>query len=81
MPYGIILVLSIIINGIFIYILGFLIHYIFKLKLKLSLFVSVIIMWTLFLNANTYDVEQNKFTILSNIQRNFNLMLNIRFFH
>ena len=67
MPYGIILVLSIIINGIFIYILGFLIHYIFKLKLKLSLFVSVIIMWTLFLNANTYDVEQNKFTILSNI--------------
>lgn len=70
-------ILPIIVKGIHIIILGLIIHFIFKLKLKLSLFVSLIILWILFLNVNPYDVNQNKFSILSNIPSEYRPTMSI----
>jgi len=50
-----------------IFIFGYLIKTVFKMQFKLSIFISFIIIWVLFLNVNPYEYEQNKFSILSYI--------------
>lgn len=70
-------ILPIIIKGIHTGILGFIIHYIFNLKLALSFFISFLILWILFLNVNPYDVNQNKFSILLNVPSEYRPKMSI----
>ena len=46
---------------------GYIIKYFFKTNIKLSIFISFIIVWILFLNVNPYEYNQNKFSILEYI--------------
>jgi hypothetical protein len=48
-------------------ILGYVIKNILRLKIHLSIFISFIIIWILFLNVNPYEYNQNKLSILADI--------------
>lgn len=50
-----------------IFIFGYVIKYIFRLKTGLSIFISFMIIWILFLNVNPYENNEDKFSILSYI--------------
>lgn len=47
--------------------LSLIINYYFKLKLNYCLVISFFIIWLLFLNVNPYDIDSNKYKILSYI--------------
>lgn len=54
-------------------IIGYVFKYICRLKFNLSiyLFSSFVFVWIIFLNVNPYEINQNKFSILSNISSEY----------